>query len=92
MGAALQTITAAVVGVIAHLAVTFAVRTLFEQVRAVDVMGGTIQVPVWSSVNIFAVVVATVSFVGLWRLKWKIIPVVAASAVAGFVVKGLIKG
>jgi len=92
MGAALQTITAAVVGVIAHLAVTFAVRTLFEQVRAVDVMGGTIQVPVWSSVDIFAVVVATVSFVGLWRLKWKIIPVVAASAVAGFVVNGLIKG
>jgi hypothetical protein len=35
-------------------------------------------------------VVAAVSFVGLWRLKWKIIPVVAASAVAGLVVKGVI--
>jgi chromate transporter len=92
LGAALQTITAAVVGVIANLAVTFAVRTLFEQVRGVDVAGGTIPVPVWSSVDIFAVVVATVSFVGLWRLKWKIIPVVAASALAGFVVNGLIKG
>jgi uncharacterized membrane protein YjjB (DUF3815 family) len=55
-------------------------------------MGGTIPVPVWSSVDIFAVVVATVSFGGLWRLKWKIIPVVAASALAGFVVNGLIKG
>jgi chromate transporter len=92
LGAALQTITAAVVGVIANLAVTFAVRTLFEQVREVEVVGGTIPVPSWSSVNIFAVVVATVSFVGLWRLKWKIIPVVAVSALAGFVVNGLIKG
>jgi chromate transporter len=89
LGAALQTITAAVVGVIANLAVTFAVGTLFDQVREVDVIGGTIPVPVWSSVDIFAVVVATVSFVGLWRLKWKIIPVVAASAVAGLVVNGV---
>ena len=39
LGAALQTITAAVVGVIANLAVTFAVRTLFDQVRGVDVVG-----------------------------------------------------
>ena len=92
MGAALQTVTAAVVGVIANLAVTFAVHTLFERVRDVAAVGGTIPVPVWSSVDVFAVVVAVVSFVGLWRLKWKIIPVVAASAFAGFVVNGLIKG
>jgi chromate transporter len=92
LGAALQTITAAVVGVIANLAATFAVHTLFERVRDIEVVGGTIPVPVWSSVDIFAVVVATVAFLGLWRLKWKIIPVVAASALAGFVVDGLIKG
>jgi len=29
-----------------------------------------------------------VSFVGLWRFKWQIIPVVAASALAGLIVKG----
>ncbi len=90
LGAALQTITAAVVGVIANLAVTFAVHTLFTQVRAVDVLGGTIPAPVWSSVDVFAAVVAAVSFVGLWRLRWKIIPVVAASALAGLVVKGVL--
>ena len=89
LGAALQTITAAVVGVIANLAVTFAVHTLFEQVRDVDVVGGTIPLPVWSSVDAFAVVVATLSFVGLWRFRWKIILVVAASAVAGLAVKGV---
>ena len=92
MGAALQTITAAVVGVIANLAVTFAIHTLFERVRDVDVAGGTIPVPIWSSVDVFAVVVALVSFVGLWRLKWKIIPVVGASAFAGLVINGLVKG
>jgi chromate transporter len=88
LSAALETITAAVVGVIANLAVTFAVSTLFDQVRLVHTVGGSIPVPVWSSIDVFAVVVATVSFVGLWRFKWKIIPVVAASAVAGLVVNG----
>ena len=77
---------------IANLAVTFAVSTLFDQVRAVRTIGGTIPAPVWSSVDVFAVVVATVSFVGLWRFRWKIIPVVAARAIAGLVVNGLIKG
>ena len=91
LGAALQTITAAVVGVIANLAVTFAVHTLFERVRDVGAVGGTIPVPVWSSVDVFAVVVAVVSFVGLWRLRWKLIPVVAASAVAGLIVNGVLR-
>jgi chromate transporter len=88
LAAALETVTAAVVGVIVNLAVTFAVPTLFAQVREVHVAGGTIPVPVWSSVEWFAVVVAAVSFVGLWRFKWQIIPVVAASALAGLIVKG----
>jgi chromate transporter len=92
LSAALETVTAAVVGVIANLAVTFAVGTLFDQVHAVETIGGTIPVPVWSSVDVFAVVVATGSFVGLWRFRWKIIPVVAGSAVAGLVVNGIIKG
>ena len=91
LSAALETITAAVVGVIGNLAVTFAVSTLFDQVRAVETIGGTIPVPVWSSVDVFAVVVATVSFVGLWRFRWKIIPVVAASAIAGLVVNGFLR-
>jgi chromate transporter len=92
LSAALETITAAVVGVIANLAVTLAIGTLFDQVRPVETIGGTIPVPVWSSVDLFAVVVATVSFVGLWRFRWKVIPVVAASAIAGLVVNGIIKG
>jgi chromate transporter len=88
---ALQAVTAAVVGVIANLAVTFAVHTLFEQVREVDTFSGTVPVPVWSSVDVFPLIVALVSFVGLWRFRWKILPVIGASALAGLIVNGILR-
>lgn len=65
----------------------FGIQTLFAQVRDVYVFGGPIPVPVWSSVVWFAVVVATISFVGLWKFRWKVVPVVLASAAAGLVYK-----
>jgi chromate transporter len=88
---ALEAVTAAVVGVIANLAVTFAVHTLFERVREVETIGGTVPVPVWSSLDGFALVVAVVSFVGLWRFHWKILPVIGASALAGLIVNGVLR-
>ncbi len=88
LAAALETVTAAVVGVIANLAVTFAISTLFDEVRHPTVFGGPIPLPVWSSVDPFAVVVAVVSFIGLWRFRWKVVPVVIGSGLAGLVVKG----
>lgn len=84
---ALSAITAAIVGVVLNLALWFGIQTLFAQVRDVEVFGGPIPVPVWSSVVWFAVVVATISFVGLWKFRWKVIPVVVASAAAGLVYK-----
>jgi chromate transporter len=90
LASALQTVMAAVVGVIANLAVTFGVLTLFRSVRTVGVLGGEIPVPVWSEVDPFAVAVVAVAFVGLWRLRWRVVPVIAASAAAGLVVKGLL--
>jgi chromate transporter len=90
LAAALATITAAVVGVIGNLALTFSLSTLFTQVRVERVLGRFDVVwPVWPSVDLFAVVVASVAFVGLWRFRWKVVPVIAASAAAGLVVKGL---
>jgi chromate transporter len=89
--AALETVTAAVVGVIANLAVTFAAHTLFDRVREVHTIGGSIPMPVWSSVDVFALIVAALSFVVLWRLRWKIVPVIAASALAGLIVNGLLR-
>jgi chromate transporter len=90
LASALQTVTAAVVGVIANLAVTFAAVTLFREVRPVEVAGGRIPVPVWSEVDPFAVAVAGIAFVGLWRFHWRVVPVILASAAAGLVVKGLL--
>jgi hypothetical protein len=38
----------------------------------------------------FAVSVAAISFVGLWRFRWNVIPVVLASAAAGLAYKLLV--
>jgi chromate transporter len=91
LAAALETVTAAVVGVIANLAVTFGVVTLFDTVRQTDVLGGSVTVPVRSSLDWFALTVATATFVGLWRFRWKILPVIVASAVAGLIVNGVLR-
>jgi chromate transporter len=90
LAAALQTITAAVVGVIANLAVWFAIHTLFHRVENVTILGGPVPRPVLSSVDWFAVAVAVVAFVGMQRFKWKLVPVVAASAVAGLIINGVL--
>ncbi len=90
LASALETVTAAVVGVIANLAVTFGEVTIFRQVRVVRVLGGDLVVPVWSRVDPFALTVAVTAFVVLWRFGWNVVPVIAASAVAGLVVRGLL--
>jgi len=71
--AALMGVTAAVVGVIANLAVFFALRVLFPDAVS---FGG---------LDIFALVVAAVSFVLLQRLKLPIHLLVPAGAVVGMV-------
>jgi chromate transporter len=90
LASALQTVTAAVVGVIANLAVSFAIVTLFREVRTVSILGGEIPVPVWSEIDPFAVAVAAFAFVGLRLFHWHVVPVILTSALAGLVVKGLL--
>ncbi|MGZ8598171.1 MAG: chromate efflux transporter [Actinomycetota bacterium] len=91
LAAALETVTAAVVGVIANLAVTFAIATLFEQVGTAGLLGRfDVPSPVWSSIDVFAVTVAAIAFVGLWRFRWKVLPVIGASALAGLLWYGLL--
>ncbi len=66
--AALSAVTAAVVGVILNLAVWFGKHVLLPEPQHVD----------W-----FALVVMLVAFVGLWRWKWNVIPVVIAAGLLG---------
>ena len=71
------------VGGVLNLAVWFAVNTLFTTVNERQILGGPVPVPVWSSVDGFAVAIATVCFIGLWRFRWNVVPVVIGSAIAG---------
>src|SRR5437879_3247965 len=70
LNSALSAITAAVVGVVLNLAVWFGVHTLF---------------PDRDAFNWFAAVVGIVAFVGLWRWKWDVVPVVLGSGALGLI-------
>ena len=74
LDAALSTITAAVVGVILNLAVWFGQHVLFPLGRP----------------DSYAIFLALLFFLGLWRGKWEIIPVVFAGGLLGLVGKLLL--
>ena len=91
LAAALETVTAAVVGVIGNLAVIFAIAALFEEVGAARLLGiFDVPSPVWSSVDPFAATVAAIATFGLWRLRWSVLAVIGASAATGFVWYGIL--
>jgi chromate transporter len=85
LGSALAAITAAVVGVIASLAVTFATSVLFDEVRVRTPFGHDVPVPIWSSVDPLAVAVAVASFAGLRRFDLNVVWVVLAAGLVGLV-------
>ena len=77
-------ITAAVVGVIANLAVFFAVHTVFAEVSDRRSYGPLrLEVPDWSTISPRAVVIAAVAFVLLFRIKWSVLRVLGACALLG---------
>ncbi|HXS68377.1 MAG TPA: chromate efflux transporter [Candidatus Polarisedimenticolia bacterium] len=69
--AALSSVTAAVVGVVLNLAVWFGVNVLFPEAGPAH------------GVNWFAVAISVIAFVGMFRWKWDIIPVILGAGVAG---------
>jgi chromate transporter len=83
LSAALTGVTAAVVGVIANLAVYFAVHTLFA--RTTTVSAGPIQldVPVWSSYVAESFVVTAVAMILVFGLKWSVLRTLGACALLG---------
>ena len=89
LNAALSSVTAAVVGVILNLAVTFAIVALFESVRQGRLLGVTFPLPDASSLDIFASVLAVAGFVALWRYRLNVLWLVSGSAVAGLVYRSL---
>ena len=91
LGAALSAITAAVVGVILNLAVSFGLQTLFRTVTEVTALGIVVPVPRLTTVDPIALLLAAVAFVGMWRFRWGIVPVVGGSAAAGLVLRFLLR-
>jgi chromate transporter len=83
LSAALQAITAAVVGVILNLAVWFGLQVLFADLTPVRFLGATIDLPVPASVNLPALALAAACAVAVFRFRFGMIPVLLASALAG---------
>ena len=73
LAAALTGVTAAVVGVIANLALFFAVHTLFAETRTVDRGPVELLVPVWSSYVWEAFCVGAVAMVLVFGLRWSVL-------------------
>ncbi len=90
LNAALSSVTAAVVGVILNLAVTFALAALFDSVRSGDWLGFTVPVPRLDSIDLFGLALAATAFVAFWRFEVNVLWVVGGCAVAGLVYQSLV--
>ncbi|WP_345504493.1 chromate efflux transporter [Pedococcus ginsenosidimutans] len=83
LSSALTGITAAVVGVIANLAVFFAVHTLFGATTRLLLGPAHLDVPDWVTLRPVAVAIAVVAAVLLFRLKWPVLRTLAVCAALG---------
>lgn len=83
LSAALTGITAAVVGVIANLAVYFAVHTLFAATRAVAWGPIRLDLPEPGTIRWVPVVIAAIAMVLVFRLRWSVLHTLGVCAVLG---------
>ncbi len=83
----LSAVTAAVVGVVLNLAAWFALRTLFTAHATWAFPGGSLEVPVWTSIDWPAALIAVVAAVTLIRLKWNLFLVLGLCVAAGIVLR-----
>jgi chromate transporter len=83
LSSALTGIIAAVVGVIANLAVYFAIHTLFEEVTTVGFGVASLQVPLLDSVQPVAVALTAIAAVLLFKVKWSVLRTLGVCAGLG---------
>ena len=83
LAGALSAITAAVVGVILNLSIWFAIHTLFREVIPVHSFGLSFGMPVLSSVDIPALILAAAAAVAIFRFNIGMLYVLAGSCLAG---------
>lgn len=85
LSTALSGITAAVVGVIMNLAVWFSLHTLFRQVSEIYVGPLHLQIPVWSTLDGAALLIAIGAFIATFRFHVSMVWTLAGCAAAGLV-------
>jgi chromate transporter len=87
LSAALAGITAAVVGVILNLAVWFSLHVLFARVSEVDAGPFHFLVPDWQTLDVASLLIALGAAFALFRLKWGMLPTLAAAVAAGLAIR-----
>jgi chromate transporter len=87
LAGALTAITAAVVGVILNLSIWFALHTVFRETSPVRSYGLSFDMPVWSSVDIAALILAIAAATAVFRFNVGMLTVLAGSCAAGVVLR-----
>lgn len=86
LAAALAGITAAVVGVIASLAVFFALHTLFGETARLTAGPLAVEYPVLSSIDLAALAITALGLALVFWRRWSVLRTLGACALAGVVI------
>jgi chromate transporter len=89
LAAALSSITAAVVGVILNLSVWFAVHTIFRTVTLQAIGPMRIDVPIWSTLHVAALLLSSAAFIAMFWFKLGMGWTLLGCSVAGTFLWGL---
>jgi chromate transporter len=87
LAGALSAITAAVVGVILNLSIWFALHTVFLKTTPVRSFGLSFDMPVWSSLDLAALLLAAAAATAIFRFNVGMLTVLAGSCVAGVLLR-----
>jgi chromate transporter len=85
LAGALSAITAAVVGVVLNLAVWFAVHTIFRDVRAFSFGPFHFGLPLWASVDWWALLLSAATIVAVLRFRLGMVATLAGASAVGVV-------
>jgi hypothetical protein len=79
----LWTRSVAVVGVILNLSIWFALHTIFPEISPMRSFGLSFDMPVWSSLDVAALVLAVATATAVFRFNVDMLTVLAGACVAG---------
>jgi chromate transporter len=87
LAGALTAITAAVVGVILNLSIWFALHTLFRETTPIHSFGLSFDSPVFSSVDVAALVLSVAAAIAIFRFELNMLTVLGGACIAGIALR-----